>query len=74
MIGLVHPGTILGMFEIIIGSLKTVPFKMFLMVPLGDFHICFKPNSVTLSSSGVIVAHLMATLHLLVASAESIVT
>jgi len=74
MIGLVQPGTILGMFLMIIGSLKTVPFKMFLMVPFGDFHICFSLNSSTLSSSGVMVAHLMATLHFLVASAESIVT
>ena len=74
MIGLVHPGTILGMLEIIIGSLNTVPLRIFLIVPLGDFHIFFNLNSSTLSSSGVMVAHLIATLHFLVASAESIVT
>jgi len=73
MIGLVHPGTNLGILEIIIGSLKTVPFKMFLIVPFGDFHIYLSPNSVTLSSSGVIVAHLIPTLVSLMASAESIV-
>ena len=74
MIGFVHPGTILGILLMMIGSMKTVPLRMFLMVPFGDFHICFNLNSSTLSSSGVIVAHLMATLHFLVASAESIVT
>jgi hypothetical protein len=47
-----------------IGSLKTVPFKMFLIVPLGLLHIFFKPNSLTRASSGVIVAHLIATLYL----------
>ena len=74
MIGFVQPGTSLGIFEITIGSLNTVPFKMFLMVPFGDFHIYFKLNSSTLSSSGVIVAHLIPTLHFLIASAASIVT
>jgi len=73
MIGLVHPGTNLGILEIIIGSLKTVPFKMFLIVPFGDFHIYLSPNSSTLPSSGVIVAHLIPTLVSLMASAESIV-
>jgi hypothetical protein len=57
-----------------IGSLKTVPPKMFLMVPLGESHIFFRPNSTTRSSSGVMVAHLMATLCFIVARAESIVT
>jgi len=49
------------MFLQIIASLKTVPPRMFLMVPLGDFHICFNLNSSTLFSSGVMVAHLMPT-------------
>jgi len=74
MIGLVHPGTNLGILEIIIGSLKTVPFKMFLIVPFGDFHIYLSPNSSTLPASGVIVAHLIPTLVSLMASAESMVT
>lgn len=33
------------------------------MVPFGLRHIFFKPNSFTLPSSGVIVAHLMPTLY-----------
>ena len=42
---LVHPGTSRGMFLQIIASRKTVPPKMFLIVPFGDFHIFFKLNS-----------------------------
>lgn len=34
------------MFLQMIGSLKTVPPRMFLMVPLGLFHIFFSLNSV----------------------------
>jgi len=41
------------------------------MVPFGDFHICFKLNSLTLASSGVIVAHFIPTLHSLIALAHS---
>ena len=74
MMGLVHPGTSLGMFLQIIGSLKTVPLRIFLMVPLGDFHIFLSLNSTTLSSSGVMVAHLIPTLYFLIALAASIVT
>lgn len=47
---------------------------MFLIVPFGDFHIFFSLNSLTRSSSGVMVAHLMPTLYFLMASAQSIVT
>ena len=43
------------------------------MVPFGDFHICFRLNSLTRASSGVMVAHLTATPYCLVAFAESIV-
>jgi len=43
--------------------LKTVPLRMFLMVPLGLFHIFFSLNSSTRASSGVMVAHLMPTLY-----------
>lgn len=62
MIGLVHPGTNLGRVFVTIGSLKVVPSKMLRIVPFGDFHIYFNLNSLTLASSGVIVAHL--ALHL----------
>ena len=44
------------------------------MVPLGDFHIFFRPNSVTRASSGVIVAHLTPTPRALIAFAASMVT
>lgn len=67
MIGSVHPGTNLGTFLIMIGSLNTVPFNSFLIVPLGDFHICFRLNSFTLASSGVMVAHLIPTPHFFIA-------
>ena len=40
-IGLVQVGTYLGIFLIMIGCLKTVPPKIFLMVPLGDLHYFF---------------------------------
>ena len=72
--GLVHPGTNLGIIWQMIGSLKTVPPRILRIVPLGESHIFFRPNSTTRSSSGVIVAHFTATLCLSVASAESIVT
>jgi hypothetical protein len=74
MIGLVHPGTSLGTLLTTMGSLKTVPFKIFLIVPFGDFHIFLSLNSSTLSSSGVMVAHLIPTLYFLIALAASIVT
>lgn len=44
--GLVQPGTRRGMFLQMIGSLKTVPPRMFRIVPLGLFHIFFSLNSV----------------------------
>ena len=53
---------------------NTVPLRMFLIVPLGDFHICFSLNSSTRASSGVIVAHLMPTPCLRIALAASMVT
>jgi hypothetical protein len=49
IIGCFHPGISLGTFLMIIGSLKTVPFNIFLIVPLGLFHIFFKLNSFTLA-------------------------
>src|SRR5262249_50899464 len=63
-----------GMFLQMIGSRKTVPPRMFRMVPLGLFHISESLNSTTLASSGVIVAHLIPTLCFLMAAAASTVT
>ena len=44
------------------------------MVPFGDFHISFRPNSFTRPSSGVMVAHLTPTPTFLMALAASTVT
>ena len=44
------------------------------MVPFGDFHISFRPNSFTRASSGVMVAHLTPTPTFLMALAASMVT
>ena len=43
------------------------------MVPFGDRHIFFRPNSSTRASSGVIVAHFTPTPQALIALAASIV-
>ena len=43
------------------GARKTVPSMIARIVPLGLFHICFKPYSFTRSALGVMVAHLTAT-------------
>ena len=40
MMGFFQPGTTRGTFCTTIGSLKTVPLRMFRMVPLGETHIC----------------------------------
>ena len=45
-----------------------------LTVPLGERHISFNLNSFTRSSSSVMVAHLIPTLYLKTASADSTVT
>ena len=45
VMGLVQPGTRRGMFLQMMGSRKTVPPRMFRMVPLGLFHIFFSLNS-----------------------------
>lgn len=37
--------TILGIFRHIMASRKTVPPRIFRIVPFGDFHICFRLNS-----------------------------
>src|SRR6266700_200290 len=74
MIGLVQPGTSRGTFLQMIGSRKITPPRMLRMVPFGDFHISFRPNSFTRASSGVMVAHLTPTPTFLVALAASTVT
>ena len=61
MIGLVQVGTSRGMLSMMIGSRKMTPPRMFRMVPFGDRHIFFRPNSSTRASSGVIVAHFTPT-------------
>ena len=71
--GLVHPGTRRGTFEQMIGSRKTTPPRMLRIVPLGDRHIFFRPNSSTRASSGVIVAHFTPTPCCLMALAASTV-
>ena len=55
------------------GWRKIVPPMMLRIVPLGDSHIFFSPNSSTRASSGVIVAHFTPTPYRLIASAESTV-
>jgi len=72
--GSVQWGTSLGTFLMTIGSRKTVPSRIPRMVPLGDFHIFLRPNSLTLASSGVMVAHLIPTLVRKIALAASTVT
>ena len=67
IIGYFQPGTTLGIFLHIIGSLNTVPFNIFLIVPLGEGYILLRLNSYTLCSSGVIVAHFTPTLLSLIA-------
>ena len=57
-----------------IGFLNTVPSKIALIVPFGDFHISFKSYSLTLAAFGVMVAHFTATPSLFVALADSTVT
>ena len=60
-----------GIFFRIIGSLNIVPLIIFLIVPLGEGYFSFNLYSLTLFSSGVIVAHLTPVLCLLIASAAS---
>src|SRR5436190_21146239 len=74
MIGLLQPGTRRGTFLQMIGSRKMQPPRMLRMVPFGDFHISFRPNSFTRASSGVMVAHLTPTPTFLMALAASTVT
>ena len=74
MIGLVQPGTSRGTFDMMIGSRKTTPPRMLRIVPFGERHIFFRPNSSTRASSGVMVAHLTPTPCRLMALAASTVT
>ena len=73
MIGLVQPGTSRGMFEMMIGSRKITPPRMLRIVPFGERHIFFRPNSSTRASSGVMVAHLTPTPCFWIACAASMV-
>jgi hypothetical protein len=52
MIGSVHPGTRRGTLRQMIGSRKMTPPRMLRIVPLGERHICFRPNSSTLAFVG----------------------
>ena len=74
MIGFVQPGTRRGTLRQMIGSRKITPPRMLRMVPFGDFHISFRPNSFTRASSGVMVAHFTPTPCFLMAFAASTVT
>ena len=56
-----------------IGSRKMTPPRMLRMVPFGERHIFFRPNSSTRASSGVMVAHLTPTPCFWIACAESMV-
>ncbi len=71
--GWVQPGTRRGTFSQMIGWRNTVPPRMLRIVPLGERHIFFRPNSSTRPSSGVMVAHFTPTPYCLIASAESTV-
>jgi hypothetical protein len=73
-IGFRQPGTSRGTFEMMIGSRKIVPPRMLRIVPFGERHMRFSPNSSTRASSGVIVAHLTPTPTRRMASAASTVT
>ena len=61
------------MFEITIGSRKITPPRMLRIVPFGERYISLRPNSFTLASSGVIVAHFTPTPCCLIAFAASTV-
>ncbi len=61
------------MLLMMIGSRNTTPPRMLRIVPFGDTHIFFRPNSSTRASSGVIVAHLTPTPCFLIALAASTV-
>ena len=61
------------MLEITIGSRKITPPRMLRIVPFGERYISLNPNSFTLASSGVIVAHLTPTPCSLIAFAASTV-
>ena len=52
MIDFFQPGTSRGMFWQMMASRNTVPPRMFLIVPFGDFHICFRLNSARVRGEG----------------------
>ena len=51
MIGFFQFETIRGIFRHIMASRKTVPPRIFRIVPFGDFHICFSLNSTNTKES-----------------------
>ena len=55
------------MLQQMMASLNTVPPRMFLMVPLGDFHICFNLNStrkrIILKLNGIFVFNIYSSGH-----------
>jgi hypothetical protein len=71
--GFVQPGTSRGTLRQMIGWRKITPPRMLRIVPLGLRHICFRPNSSTRASSGVMVAHFTPTPWALMAWAASMV-
>ena len=73
VIGFVHVGIRELMPLTMIGARNTVPSRIALIVPFGDFHISFKLYSVIRCAFGVIVAHFTATPYFFVAFALSIV-
>ena len=73
-IGLVQCGTRRGTLEMMIGSRKMTPPRMLRIVPFGERHMFFSPNSATRASSGVMVAHLTPTPCSWMACAASMVT
>ena len=74
MIGFVHVGIYGVIPSTMIGARNTVPSRIALIVPLGDFHISLRLYSGILAAFGVIVAHFTATPYFFVASADSTVT
>ena len=74
VIGFFQAFTLAGTLARVIGLRKTVPSMIPRMVPLGEGHWRFSPNSRTRSSLGVMVAHLTATPSSRVARAASTVT
>src|SRR5215217_6673765 len=59
------------MLEMMIGSRNTTPPKMLRIVPFGEVHILLRLNSLTRTSSGVMVAHFTPTPCFLIAMSDA---